>query len=141
MSYQAPPPAVTNDALALPPGFAPFQPVGGPFMDTNGPLYLLHQGEVIKFGFRVELRHTNPMGHLHGGMMASFCDILLPLSAHRKVDTLAHCFLPTISLQIDYLAPATLGRTLVFAQGLVTADGVPCARTSGVFKIGKPFHR
>ena len=154
MSYQAPPPAVTNDALALPPGFAPFQPVGGPFMDTNGPLYLLHQGDVIKFGFRVEPRHTNPMGHLHGGMMASFCDMLLPLSAHRKVDTLAHCFLPTISLQIDYLAPATLGawvegeaqplrvtRSMVFIQALVTADGVPCARTSGVFKIGKPFHR
>ena len=154
MSYQAPSPAVTNDAAALPPGFAPFQPVGGPFMDTNGPLYLLHQGEVIKFGFRVELRHTNPMGHLHGGMMASFCDMLLPLSAHRKVDTLAHCFLPTISLQIDYLAPATLGawvegeaqplrvtRSMVFIQALVTADGVPCARTSGVFKIGKPFHR
>ena len=47
MSYQAPPPAVTNDALALPPGFAPFQPVGGPFMDTNGPLYLLHQTILI----------------------------------------------------------------------------------------------
>ena len=26
-------------------------------------------------------------------------------------------------------------------QGLVTADGVPCARTSGVFKIGQSFSR
>ena len=110
---------------------------------------MLHQGNVVKFGFRVEPRHTNPMGNLHGGMMATFCDMLVPLSVHRKSDQVSNRFLPTISLQIDYLAPAPLGawvqgeaeplritRSLVFAQGLVTADGVPCARVSGVFKIG-----
>jgi len=81
--------------------------------------------------------------------MASFCDMLLPLSVHRKSTEVGQRFLPTISLQIDYLAPAPLGcwvegeaeplrvtRSLVFAQGLVRADGVPCARVSGVFKIG-----
>ncbi len=75
--------------------------------------------------------------------------MLVPLSVHRKSDQVSNRFLPTISLQIDYLAPAPLGawvqgeaeplritRSLVFAQGLVTADGVPCARVSGVFKIG-----
>ena len=89
------------------------------------------------------------MNNLHGGMMASFCDMLLPLSVHRKSNEVADRFLPTVSLQIDYLAPAPLGawvqgeaeplrvtRSLVFAQGLVTADGVSCARVSGVFKIG-----
>ena len=139
---------------AIPPGFVALPTAGGPFIQHNGPLYLRHEGALVQFGFRVEPRHVNPMNNLHGGMMASFCDMLLPLSAHRKVDTLAHCFLPTISLQIDYLAPATLGawvegeaqplrvtRSMVFIQALVTADGVPCARTSGVFKIGKPFHR
>jgi len=132
----------------IPPGFAPLQS-GGPFIQHNGPLYLRHEGSVVQFGFRVERRHVNPMHNLHGGMMASFCDMLLPLSVHRKSDQVADRFLPTISLQIDYLAPAPLGawvqgeaeplritRSLVFAQGLVTADGVPCARVSGVFKIG-----
>ena len=130
------------------PGFAPLQS-GGPFIQHNGPLYLRHEGSVVQFGFRVERRHVNPMNNLHGGMMASFCDMLLPLSVHRKSSEVADRFLPTISLQIDYLAPAPLGawvqgeaeplrvtRSLVFAQGLVTADGVPCARVSGVFKIG-----
>lgn len=134
--------------VQIPVGFSPIE-AGGPFMDSNGPLYLLHQGDVVKFGFRVERRHVNPMNNLHGGMMASFCDMLLPLSVHRKDSTVGMRFLPTISLQIDYLAPAPLGcwiegtaellratRTLVFAQGLVTADGTPCARASGVFKIG-----
>ncbi|HCE93304.1 MAG: thioesterase [Burkholderiales bacterium GWA2_64_37] len=134
--------------VEIPPGFAPLQS-GGPFIQHNGPLYLRHEGSVVQFGFRVERRHVNPMNNLHGGMMASFCDMLLPLSVHRKSDQVADRFLPTISLQIDYLAPAPLGawvqgeaeplrvtRSLVFAQGLVTADGVPCARVSGVFKIG-----
>lgn len=132
----------------IPAGFAPLQS-GGPFIQHNGPLYLRHEGSVVQFGFRVEQRHVNPMNNLHGGMMASFCDMLLPLSVHRKSSEVTNRFLPTISLQIDYLAPAPLGawvegeaeplritRSLVFAQGLVTADGVPCARVSGVFKIG-----
>lgn len=132
----------------IPEGFAPLQS-GGPFIQHNGPLYLRHEGNTVQFGFRVEPRHVNPMNNLHGGMMASFCDMLLPLSVHRKSEQVADRFLPTISLQIDYLAPAPLGawvqgeaeplrvtRSLVFAQGLVTADGVPCARVSGVFKIG-----
>ena len=132
----------------VPTGFSALQ-AGGDFMAFNGPVYLLHQGDDVRFGLRVQRRHCNPMGNLHGGMMASFCDMLLPLSVHRKSQAVATRFLPTISLQIDYLAPAPLGcwiegtaellratRSLVFAQGLVTADGVPCARASGVFKIG-----
>ena len=60
--------------------------------------------------------------------------------------------LPTESLQIDYLAPAPLGswvkgetevlrvtRSLVFAQGLVSADGEPVARASAIMKIGPAF--
>ena len=140
-----------TDTQDIPAGFQPLD-AGGPFMENNGPMYLLHQGDVVKFGFRVERRHVNPMNNLHGGMMASFCDMLLPLSAHRKEAAVGERFLPTISLQIDYLAPAPLDswvegeaqvlrttRTLVFAQGLVHADGTPCARVSGVFKIGPAF--
>ena len=133
---------------AIPSGFLPL-PSGSGFIEVNGPLYLRQQGDQVRLGLRVEPRHVNPMGNLHGGMMASFCDMLLPLSVHYQDATLADRFLPTISLQIDYLAPSPLGcwlegtgqllratRSMVFAQGLVTADGVPCARASGVFKLG-----
>jgi len=136
---------------AVPDGYAPL-PTGGEFIGVNGPLYLRHVGDDVKLGFRVEARHTNPMGICHGGMMASFCDMLLPISVHRKSREVGLRFLPTISLQIDYLAPAPLGawiegeaqvlratRSLVFVQGLVSADGTPVARASGVFKIGPPF--
>jgi len=137
----------------IPAGFRPVA-VPGEFIAVNGPLYLLHEGEQVQLGFRVEARHTNPLGICHGGMMASFCDMLLPLTVHRRVSTISRRFLPTISLQIDYLAPTPLGawvqgeaqvlrttRTMVFAQGLVTADGVPVARTSGIMKIGGDFKR
>jgi uncharacterized protein (TIGR00369 family) len=143
------PEMTSND---IPDGFKPLPLMGGGFIAVNGPLYVKHEGELLQFGFRVEARHTNPMQICHGGMMATFCDMLLPLSVHRKSREVGMRFLPTISLQIDYLAPAPLGawvqgeaqvlrttRSLVFAQGLVEADGMPVARVSGIFKIGPPF--
>ena len=136
---------------AIPAGFKPLTMMGG-FMSVNGPLYLRHEGESVQLGFRVEPRHTNPFGNCHGGMLASFGDMLLPISVHRKSPEVGQRFLPTINLQIDYLAPAPLGawvqgeaqvlrvtRSMVFAQGLVTADGVNAVRVSGIFKIGAPF--
>jgi uncharacterized protein (TIGR00369 family) len=143
----------------IPPGFHPVA-TGGDFIGINGPLYLKHErgthiadgGVLVQMGFRVEHRHCNPMAICHGGWLASFADMLMPLSIHRKAPDVGQRFLPTISLQIDYLAPARLGawvqgeaqvlrttRSLVFAQGLVSADGVPSLRCSGVFKIGPPF--
>ena len=152
-------PARPTEALAaptpadVPDGYRPL-PMMGDFMTVNGPLFLRRRGEQVQLGFRVEARHTNPMRICHGGMMASFCDMLLPLSIHRKSPEVGMRFLPTINLQLDYLAPAPVGawvqgeaevlrvtRSLVFAQGLVTADGTPCARVSGIFKIGPPFAR
>jgi uncharacterized protein (TIGR00369 family) len=141
-----------SDAIAgVPPGFRPV-PMGGGFIGANGPLYVLHEGPLVKLGFRVEARHCNPMGICHGGMLASFCDMLLPISVHRKSAEVGQRFLPTVSLQIDYMAPAPLGawvegecdvlkvtRAMVFAQGLVRADGVVAVRCSGVFKIGPKF--
>ena len=139
----------------VPEGFAPL-PMGGDFMRVNGPLYLRHDvhhdGDTVRVGFRVEKRHTNPMGNCHGGMLASMADMLLPVSIHRQTPEVAGRFLPTISLQIDYLAPCPLGawvqgeaqvlrttRSMVFAQGLISADGTPAVRVSGIFKIGMLF--
>lgn len=117
-------------------------------MAVNGPLYARMQGDRLQLGFRVEARHTNPLNICHGGMLASFADMLLPCVAIYQAAT-ERRFLPTISLQADYLAVAALGawvqgegevlrttRNLVFAQGLISADGVPAMRVSGIFKQG-----
>jgi uncharacterized protein (TIGR00369 family) len=140
-----------SGAIGVPAGFRPLA-MGGEFVHANGPLYLRHEGGLVRLGFRVEARHTNPLGICHGGMMATFCDMLLPIAAHRQSEALANRFLPTISLQIDYLAAVSLGawvegeaevlrvtRSLVFAQGRVSADDAPVARVSGIFKVGALF--
>ena len=144
MSVPAPSPTV-------PEGFKERR-FGEGFIGVNGPLYVRRTESAFQLGFRVEQRHCNPMGILHGGMMATFCDMLLPLSAHVLSNEIGRRFLPTINLQIDYLAASPLGswvqgeaqvlrttKSLVFMQGLVHADDVLAARVSGIFKIGPPF--
>jgi uncharacterized protein (TIGR00369 family) len=122
--------------------------IGGAFIAHNGPLHArLYKGR-LQLGFRVEERHTNPLKICHGGMLASFADMLMPCVAMYQTEA-ERRFLPTISLQVDYLAPAPLGawvqgegdvlrstRNMVFAQGLVRADGQVAMRVSGVFKQG-----
>ncbi|MEN9398340.1 MAG: hypothetical protein RLZ81_2870 [Pseudomonadota bacterium] len=134
-------------ALDVPAGFRPID-MGGPFMVHNGPLYGRWTGTQLLLGFRVEARHTNPLKMCHGGMLASFCDMLLPCTALYQ-GQIERRFLPTISLQIDYMGSAALGawvqgeasvlrttRNMLFAQGLVSADGAPALRVSGIFKMG-----
>jgi uncharacterized protein (TIGR00369 family) len=138
-------------ALNIPEGFKPRR-FGDGFIAVNGPLYVKKLDPGILLGFRVEARHCNPMGICHGGMIATFCDMLLPISAHYLSADLARRFLPTISLQVDYLAASKRGawvqgeaqllratRSMVFMQGVVRADGEPVARVSGIFKIGPRF--
>ncbi len=143
--------AAPKSPLQVPEGFRARE-FGGGFIGVNGPLYARRTDAGFQLGFRVEERHCNPMRICHGGMMATFCDMLLPISAHVMSKELAERFLPTINLQIDYLAASPLGawvqgeaqllratRSLVFMQGLVRADDVSVARVSGIFKIGPPF--
>jgi len=138
----------------VPEGFRPLR-VGGPFMQETGPLYgrlIQEQGRHrVWIGFRVQERHTNPLGVCHGGMLATLADMLAAISVPYQTDLPRH-FLPTISLQMDFLAPARLGawvqaqidvlkttRNLIFTQGLLTADGEPALRVSAIYKIGPLF--
>ncbi len=133
-------------SIDIPAGFAPFRLAMG-FLEGNGPLYGKWAENRIHLGFRVEMRHCNPGKVAHGGMLATFADMLLPIAARFQSGT-DMGFLPTINLTCDYLAPAPLGswvegradvvratRNLLFAQGLATADGEPCLRANGIFKI------
>lgn len=139
--------ATPSSPCTIPDGFLPVR-IGGPFIEVNGPFYARMEGQRLLLGFRVEERHSNPLKMCHGGMLASFADMLLPCAAMYQTDA-DRRFLPTISLQIDYLAPAMLGawvqgqadvlrstRNMIFIQGLVTADGEPALRVSGIFKQG-----
>ena len=129
------------DAAAVPEGFIVMRMPANPFIDGIGPLYGRLEDDRFVMGIRVEQRHCNPMGNCHGGMLATFCDMLLPMAAHRTTAEVRGRFLPTISLQLDYMNGAPLGhwvqgeadilqvtRNLVFSQGLITCDGRVVAR-------------
>ncbi len=135
------------DLSPIPQGFRPAH-IHGDFIAFNGPLHARLTGDKIELGFRVEQRHTNPLCICHGGMLATLADMLVPCTAMYERGR-ERRFLPTISLQIDYLGPSHLGawvqgdaqilrttRNMVFGQGLVSADGVPALRFSGIFKQG-----
>jgi uncharacterized protein (TIGR00369 family) len=137
-----------GSAAALPPpGFEAVQ-IGGAYATHNGPLYGRWFEGRLQLGFRVGPHHVNPGQSCHGGMLSTFVDILLSSAAQYQTD-IPRQFLPTISLQVDYLAIAPLGawvqgqadilkvtRSLVFSQSLVQADGVTVLRASGVFRRG-----
>jgi uncharacterized protein (TIGR00369 family) len=140
-------PLALSDTAAIPQGFLAVQ-IGGAFATHNGPLFARWQDDHLQLGFRVTPQHVNPGNACHGGMLGMFADILISSAAQYQTD-IPRTFLPTISLQSDFLAPAPLGswvqgqaeilkvtRTLVFSQGLVTADGQPVMRSSGVFRRG-----
>jgi uncharacterized protein (TIGR00369 family) len=133
----------------IPEGFRPLNLRFG-FLGPNGPLYGNWDGTLMRLGFRVEDRHCNPGKVAHGGMLATFADMQLPM-ALRFQSKQDFGFMPTVNLTCDYLAPAPLGswvegkaelvkasRKLVFAQGVATSDGEPCLRFNGIFKIGAP---
>ena len=136
------------DHLNPPPGFHHIPiPIG--FLAVNGPLFVNVSDEKLKLGMRVEMRHCNPMKICHGGMLATFIDMLMPFSVAWQGSADGR-FMPTVQLSQDYMAPAPLGcwlegeaevlrttKSLIFAQCLVTADDNLCLRASGVFKLGQ----
>jgi len=133
----------------IPAGFKPLNFNIG-FLEHIGPLYGKWENERLTMGFRVEMRHCNPGRVAHGGMLATFADMFVPIAARlqSKADI---GFAPTISLACDYLAPARIGswvegtadalrktRSLFFAQGIATSDGEICLRANAIFKVTEP---
>jgi uncharacterized protein (TIGR00369 family) len=117
--------------------------LGPGFSATFGPVYLRREDQ--RLGFRVAARHLNPMDVCHGGAMATFADLQIAVVKAGLGTRAGH--LPTIHLDVDYLATAPQGswvemtvtlvkttRNLVFTQALISADGNFVARASGIYR-------
>lgn len=120
-----------------------------PFVGYNkyiGPMYRLpDEGGFHRFCFRVEDRHMNCAGTVHGGMLMSLADIAMSRAARAGTEAQNSS---TVSLSCDFVSAGKLGeviearvrvtrrtRTIVF----LSADIVSADRTllvaSGVWKI------
>jgi uncharacterized protein (TIGR00369 family) len=114
-----------------------------PFGVLVGPVFQRDDPDGAVFGFRVQPKHHNLGGVAHGGMLATFADIVLgqfPARDFGKVTV-------TIRLVMDYLAPAKSGdwvearpvvtrttRNLVFAETILVAGPRSLLTASAVFK-------
>jgi len=121
----------------------------GSFIEVNGPLFGKREENRLVMGFRVEPRHCNPANFCHGAMMLALADMLIGPGSEFELQS--GRFLPTVSISADFMAPAPLGAwvegraeplrmmsSLLFAQCLITADGLPALRASGIMKLGAP---
>lgn len=138
---------MTSSDPAPPAGFVPVK-LGSTFATHSGALFARWHDGRLQVGFRVEPHQVNPGNHCHGGMLSLFADIVLSSAAQYQTD-IPRQFLPTISLQLDFMNGAPLGewvqgdatilqvtKNLVFSQGLITCGDKAVARASGVFRRG-----
>lgn len=120
------------------------------FSALVGPLFWRIGPKGFELGFRVTPDQCNGMLSVHGGMIATLMDMQLAIGARVNDERVRDNYLPTISLQLDYLSGATSGawvygqtevlkvtRRMVFVQGLALTEGEVIARASAVLKIGE----
>jgi acyl-coenzyme A thioesterase PaaI-like protein len=132
----------------IPDGFLPRR-AGGPFLEPIGPIFRRGGDDGSCFGIRLERRHCNNQSGAHGGMLATFADLVLGIGGTEQAGTPGHFI--TVSLVTDYLAQAPIGawlecrpvllrRTsrLMFVEGRFEADGTAVLRASGVFSLPRP---
>lgn len=89
-------------------------------------------------------RHENSIGMTHGGMLMTLLDMALASAARSTLPP--DVTVMTVDVHVTFLAPARgrlsaqgrvvkEGRSIIFCDAeIVDAEGVVCARASGVFR-------
>lgn len=143
-------PADLIERADAPEGFRSIMSIS-PFSYENGPIFEKDapEGREIR-GFRVEERHCNAAMIAHGGMIATFADVVAGKAAWDHGNK-TPCL--TIRLSVDYMGPSPLGAWVeaevwvdaddgdcIFLRGTGTADGRPAFQIDAVFKrlAGRP---
>lgn len=78
-----------------------------PFMEVNGPIYCRVDEPVLHLGIRVEQRHCNLTGSMHGGMLATLADFAMGRALGRTRNS--NQPLVTLNLNLDYIATTSVG--------------------------------
>ena len=135
------PHSTTNPAL--PPGYRAYA-YEDPFEDHVGPFGYKVDGGAISFAFRSDRRHANTGGTLHGGMLMTFADYALCLTAVWDQPG-EKCV--TVSCNCEFVAAGEPGalveaagevvrrtRSLAFVRGQIRAGGRVLLTYSGIVK-------
>lgn len=95
---------------SIPDGFEPANFSPG-FLDHGGPYYLKRAGERHLVGLRMLDQHMNYRDMAHGGVLSTFADVAMSWQVHASEDPPLP--VSTITLAVNFLAPARLGDWLV----------------------------
>ncbi len=104
-----------------------------PYVNHVGPLYQAEHnapGEMT-LGLKVELVHTNTMGFMHGGMIATICDSAMARSSIGKLQRR----MVTLRMNVEYFDPLKKGDWLVAKARLVGHDA-DVAQTECLIMVG-----
>lgn len=129
-------PADTPDAPQpvpqAPPGFIYVE--RAPFVNHVGPLFQATTdapGEMT-LGLKVEMVHTNTMGFMHGGMIATICDSAMA----RAAVFLLQRRTVTLRMAMEYFDPIKKGDWLT-AHGRLVGHDDDVANTECLVKVGE----
>ncbi len=116
----------------------------GPFTTHNGPFYLKMTDDGPIQGFRVQRRHCNGHGIVHGGMLMAFADGVLAMAVYLE----SRMRSVTIRMNTDFLSMARPGDwvegvaqvtaregMVSFVQGRIYTKDRDVLTARGVFKL------
>ena len=131
--------------MSAPEGFKPLFRTS-PAIDLIGPVYSKGEGADLVLGLRVEKKHCNMRGGLHGGIVATLADIALGYTI--AFSTQPPTGLITTNLSLDFAGTAKLGdwlearvdvqkkgSRLAFANCYLSVGETRIVRASAVFLV------
>lgn len=131
--------------MELPAGFRPLLRTS-PALELIGPFYGRGEGGRLEIGLRVEQKHCNARGTVHGGILATLADVALGYAMAFSTDPPTAAV--TANLSLDFAGSARigdwlqtqvdiqkLGSRLAFANCYITAGGERIVRASAVFLV------
>lgn len=132
----------------IPPGFEPLTR-SSPVLDLLGPIHAKGQGADLILGLRVEPKHCNARGTIHGGILATLADVALGYATAFSADPPIP--LVTANLTLDFTGTAKIGdwletsvdiqkkgARLAFANGFIHVGTERIVRASAVFLVNAP---
>lgn len=140
----ADPPSSLPATPPPPPGFV--QVLRAPFINHVGPLLQAVENAPgrMTLGLSVETVHTNTMGFMHGGMIATVCDSAMARSTHGTLQRRT----VTLRMAMEYFDPVLKGdfieargrlvdhdEDVAHTECLVMVDNQVRARSTGVFRL------
>ena len=134
-----------ESAMNVPEGFTPLFRTS-PALDLIGPIYYRGIGKNLVLGLRIEHKHCNARGTVHGGILAALADVALGYTMAFSTDPPVG--LVTANLSLDFAGTAAIGdwlettveiqkqgSRLAFANCYISASGERIVRASAVFLV------